>query len=82
MEPTKEEEVHAAVSQYYGDTLKATGDLKTSACLLDGEVTADISKLLRNVHHQVTDRFYGCGSPIAPLLTGITTLDLGCGTGR
>ena len=38
--------------------------------------------MLRNVHADVTARFYGCGSPIPPLLRGLTTLDLGCGTGR
>ena len=30
----------------------------------------------------VLARFYGCGSPIPPLLAGCTALDLGCGTGR
>lgn len=82
MEPTKEAEVHAAVSEYYGETLKGTTDLKTSACVVGGELTGDVAKLLRNVHPEVQDRFYGCGSPIAPLLQGVTTLDLGCGTGR
>lgn len=74
--------VRAAVSEYYGETLKSTQDLKTSACMIDGEVTADVARLLRNVHPEVTDKFYGCGSPIPPLLSGLTTLDLGCGTGR
>ena len=38
--------------------------------------------MLRNVHPNVLARFYGCGSPIPPLLRGLTVLDLGCGTGR
>jgi arsenite methyltransferase len=46
------------------------------------QTTAEVAKLLRNVHPDVHDRFYGCGSPIPPLLRGLTTLDLGCGTGR
>jgi arsenite methyltransferase len=38
--------------------------------------------LLRNVHPDVHARFYGCGTPVPPLLHGLTTLDLGCGSGR
>ena len=34
------------------------------------------------MHPEVRDRFYGCGSPIPPDLTGATVLDLGCGSGR
>ncbi len=45
-------------------------------------MTADVARLLRNVPKSVTSRFYGCGSPIPPLLSGLEVLDLGCGTGR
>lgn len=82
LEPTDAAGVRAAVSDYYGKSLAGTGDLKTSACLTGGETTAEVAKLLRNVHPDVTARFYGCGSPIPPLLRGATVLDLGCGTGR
>jgi len=82
LQPSDEGQVKEAVSEYYGKTLSQTADLKTSACMLDGEVTADTARILRNVHPDVLSRFYGCGSPIAPLLAGMTTLDLGCGTGR
>ncbi len=46
------------------------------------QTTPLVAKLLRNVHPDVVSRFYGCGSPIPPLLAGATVLDLGCGTGR
>lgn len=34
------------------------------------------------IHPEVQERFYGCGSPIPPAITGKTVLDLGCGSGR
>ncbi len=40
------------------------------------------SAILDRIHPEVTARFYGCGSPIPPLLEGMTVLDLGCGAGR
>jgi arsenite methyltransferase len=46
------------------------------------QTTDEVKKLLRNVHPDVLAKFYGCGSPVPPLLNGLTTLDLGCGTGR
>ena len=41
-----------------------------------------LRKLLEDVHPEVKDRFYGCGSPLPPALEGMTVLDLGCGSGR
>lgn len=82
MEVTDAKQVRAAVSNYYGKELGGTSDLKTSTCLTSGETTTEVKKLLRNVHPNVLARFYGCGSPVPPLLSGLTTLDLGCGTGR
>ncbi len=38
--------------------------------------------ILKEVDREIVERFYGCGSPIPPLLNGCTVLDLGCGTGR
>ncbi len=82
LDPTSGDSVRAAVSAYYGKELASTADLKTSACCVGGEVTADVARLIRNVPKEVTERFYGCGSPIPPLLRGLEVLDLGCGTGR
>jgi arsenite methyltransferase len=38
--------------------------------------------ILNEIHTEILDRFYGCGSPIPSALEGATLLDLGCGTGR
>jgi SAM-dependent methyltransferase len=38
--------------------------------------------LLAQLHPEVRERFYGCGSPIPSALEGVTVLDLGCGSGR
>ncbi|CAI5487827.1 unnamed protein product, partial [Closterium sp. Naga37s-1] len=73
---------HADVSEYYGKTVQQQADLQTSACLVKGGLGADIRRLLSNVHDEILSKFYGCGSPIPPLLKGCTVLDLGCGTGR
>jgi len=37
---------------------------------------------LKEIHPEILNKFYGCGSPIPPALSGVTVLDLGCGTGR
>lgn len=73
---------HADVSQYYGKTVQKQDDLQTAACLVKGETSVDVRKALANVHDEILTKFYGCGSPIPPLLKGCTVLDLGCGTGR
>ncbi|CAI5943653.1 unnamed protein product [Closterium sp. NIES-64] len=73
---------HADVSEYYGKTVQQQTDLQTSACLVKGGLGEDIRRLLSNVHDEILSKFYGCGSPIPPLLKGCTVLDLGCGTGR
>ena len=71
-----------AVREYYGQVLKSTDDLKTSACCADESPPEHIRALLGNVHDDVQARFYGCGSPLPLALEGCTVLDLGCGSGR
>ncbi len=73
---------HTSIQDYYGKVLGRSSDLKTSACCLAEMMPAYVAALLKNVHEEVKDRFYGCGSPIPPAVTGITVLDLGCGSGR
>ncbi len=71
-----------AIQQYYGETLTSQRDLKTGACCSPEAMPAYLHDWLRQVPREVTDRFYGCGSPIPAAATGATVLDLGCGTGR
>lgn len=70
------------VASYYGETLKSSDDLKTSACCPIDSMSAKHREILEKVHPEVKTRFYGCGSPIPDNLSGRTVLDLGCGTGR
>lgn len=72
----------AAVRRYYGQVLKSSQDLKTGACCPIEAMPAWLQPLLDDVHPQVRERFYGCGSPLPPALEGCTVLDLGCGSGR
>ncbi|MBI2384325.1 MAG: methyltransferase domain-containing protein [Gammaproteobacteria bacterium] len=70
------------VKDYYGKVLKSSADLKTSACCLAESLPPQVAAALKDVHEEVKDRFYGCGSPIPPALDGVAVLDLGCGSGR
>ncbi|MER7895055.1 methyltransferase domain-containing protein [Streptomyces sp. NPDC096046] len=71
-----------SVRDYYGKILASSADLKTSACCTDVAPAPHIAAALAEVHDEVMERFYGCGSPIPPALKGATVLDLGCGSGR
>jgi arsenite methyltransferase len=71
-----------AVRRYYGEVLKSSADLQTSACCLAETMPRHLIALLADIHPEVRDRFYGCGSPLPPALEGATVLDLGCGSGR
>lgn len=70
------------VRRYYGETLKSSSDLKTGACCPTSAMPPALRELLADIHPEVLERFYGCGSPLPPALEGRTVLDLGCGTGR
>ena len=73
---------HLSVSEYYGRVLGQSADLKTSACCVAESPPSWLLSSLENIHTDVTNRFYGCGFPIAEAVKGATVLDLGCGTGR
>ena len=74
--------IHDDVRHYYGDVLQSTGDLKTGACCPSESMPLGLRALLADIHPEITERFYGCGSPLPPVVQGKTALDLGCGTGR
>ncbi len=71
------------VKKYYGNELTGMQDLKTSACSCSDEmVHPEIKEIESQIDNEILTKFYGCGSPIPPALTGCTVLDLGCGTGK
>ena len=70
------------VKEYYGKQLQSKNDLKSGACCCADKPPAAIKDILPLIADEIKDRFYGCGSPLPPLLEGMTVLDLGCGTGR
>ena len=72
----------ADVRRYYGEVLRTSADLRTSACCTGDAVPERLRPLLADVHPEVQERFYGCGLPLPAALAGCTVLDLGCGTGR
>ncbi len=75
-------EISESVRHYYGQVLQASTDLKTNACCSIDAMPPHLKPLLAQIHPEVLERFYGCGSPLPPALEGMTVLDLGCGTGR
>jgi arsenite methyltransferase len=75
-------EISESVRHYYGQVLQSSNDLKTSACCSIDTIPAHLKTLIAALHPEVVERFYGCGSPLPPVLSGCTVLDLGCGSGR
>ena len=71
-----------SVRDYYGRVLGSNRDLKTGVCCAGEPPEARLREILRDIHPEVLARFYGCGSPLPPELTGRTVLDLGSGSGR
>nr|VFK15518.1 MAG: Methyltransferase domain-containing protein [Candidatus Kentron sp. LPFa] len=74
--------MHEKVKDYYGQILTGSADLKTSACCDSGAMPGAIKKIIGDLDDEIIRKFYGCGSPIPPVLEGCAVLDLGCGTGR
>lgn len=71
-----------SVKDYYGKVLGGSKDLATNACCTADAVAPHLRPLISQIHPEILDKFYGCGSPIPAGLSGATVLDLGCGTGR
>ena len=76
------EDIIENVKEYYGKQLRSKKDLKSGACCCADRPPAAIKDILPLIADEIKDRFYGCGSPLPPMLEGMTVLDLGCGTGR
>ncbi len=76
------EDQQSAVRSYYGETLQSSNDLRTTACCSIDAMPEHLRAILAQLHPEVRDRFYGCGSPLPAALDGTTVLDLGCGSGR
>jgi SAM-dependent methyltransferase len=74
--------INESVQNYYGQVLKSSQDLKTSACCTLDAMPWHVRPFLADLHPEVVSRYYGCGSPLPPALEGCTVLDLGCGSGR
>jgi len=70
------------VKRYYGQVLQTNKDLQTSACCTAEALPVHLRPIEAELHEEVREKFYGCGSPIPPVLAGATVLDLGCGSGR
>ncbi|CAK7301784.1 Arsenite methyltransferase [Vulpes lagopus] len=83
MAASRDAETWKDVQTYYGQVLKKSGDLQTSACVTTARlVPRHIQEALRNVHEEVTLRYYGCGLVIPECLENCWILDLGSGSGR
>jgi SAM-dependent methyltransferase len=78
----KDNESLSAISDYYGEVLRDRHSLKTNACCCTDSIPEAHRKILTAIDAEVLEKFYGCGSPIPPALSGCTVLDLGCGAGR
>jgi len=70
------------VQEYYGKILSSQRDFKANACCAAEILPSPLKEIVAELHPEVKDRFYGCGSPIPPAIEGKTVLDLGCGSGR
>ncbi len=77
-----EQQMLETVQDYYGRVLQTKKDLQTSTCCSIDSIPRHLLPIVKEIHSEIHEKFYGCGSPIPSELQGRTVLDLGCGTGR
>ncbi|XP_053306382.1 arsenite methyltransferase-like [Spea bombifrons] len=71
------------VKDYYGKCLNDTKDLKTSACAAPAKpLPKHLSDALKDIHQDVSSRYFGCGLSAPECLESCSVLDLGSGSGR
>lgn len=70
------------VKDYYGKQLKNSSDLKTNACCTLPNYPVYVTNILKEIHTEVLDKYYGCGLVMPEQVAGCSILDLGSGTGR
>ncbi len=73
---------HQEVQEYYGKELSSSQDLKTTVCCTPVAPPKYILDILKRVHDEVLDKYYGCGLTLPNQLEGQRILDLGSGSGR
>ncbi len=61
----------SAVRSYYGETLQSSSDLRTTACCSISAMPKPLGTILSQLHPEVRERFYGCGSPLPPALESL-----------
>jgi len=74
--------VRDEVKEYYGKVLQKSADLQTNACCTAVELPQEVKAAIGKVHPEVMSKYYGCGLCVPEALSGLSVLDLGCGSGR
>jgi arsenite methyltransferase len=82
MSTNSDQSVIENVKDYYGKELKSSQDLKTNACCTAEAVPSFVKPILKDIHVEVSSKYYGCGLVLPEELEGLRVLDLGSGSGR
>ena len=69
------------VRDYYGKVLQTSKDLQTSACCTADSLPPRIRPIMAEIHPEVKEKYYGCGTVFPEAVQGATVLDLGSGSG-
>lgn len=75
-------ETREEIKDYYGKTLQSSADLQTNACCTLESTPKKTKDMLKRIHPEVTEKYYGCGLTTPAELKGKKILDLGSGSGR